>query len=298
MNKISASQVKELRDLTNAGLLDCKKALIETNGNQEEAVKWLREKGVVAQAKRSDRETSEGIVAMNIATDNSSGTIVSVKCETDFVARNQEVWGFARKIAQESLENKISDLEQLDNHVIDGAKIKDIIIDKSAVIKENIQIGDFKTLSSQDSTKVYGYVHGNVIGDTDDESAYKETGNFGVIVRVKSKGADDLSDFGQKIAMHIAAMNPDVVKQDDLTPEIMKEEHDIAMSKISENPVLKDKPDAQKKGIAEGMVRKAVTERVLYLQQYALNDKLTVKQAADEAKVEVIEFAKVIIGNL
>ena len=299
-NKISASQVKSLREITNAGLLDCKKALTETQGNEEEAIKWLREKGIASQAKRSDRDTSEGVVAINIASDNSSAAIVSIQCETDFVARNKEVWGFARQMASAAVQNAITSKDILANHEIDNTKISDIIIDKSATIKENIQLGTLEMLAKQDGTVVCGYVHGNIVGDSADASASKETGTFGVVVRVKSKGSSeaDLVEFGNKLAMHIAAMNPDVVSQADLTDKIMSEEREIALAKISENPALKDKPDAQKNGIAEGMIKKAVTNRVLNLQQYALNDKLTVKQAADEAKAEIIEFKKIVIGKI
>ncbi|USO00525.1 MAG: translation elongation factor Ts [Alphaproteobacteria bacterium] len=304
MNKVSGLQVKSLRIRSGAGVLDCKKALEISNGDEELAIKWLREKGISAHEKRSCKETSEGVVAGKTDDSSSMGVLVSIRCETDFVARNEKMWGMARSLCDVLLSNQaISDSEQLEQADINNSKVSDVLIDLSATIKENIKLGEIAIFRAKDKSNVYSYIHGNLINIDDkstaeDKRAAKETGTLGVIVRIASKGAsqDTLNEFGNNLAMHIAAMNPDVISQEDLTEEIINNESDIAMKKINENPNTANKTEEQKNQIASGMVKKAVADRVLYLQQYAINDKLTVKQAADEAQVTILEFAKVIIG--
>ncbi|QEK38648.1 translation elongation factor Ts [Candidatus Cytomitobacter primus] len=275
MGKITAVQVKSLRERTGAGIKACNEALKETNGNEEQAIDWLRQKGIASQSKRSSRDASEGIVAMHL--DGNAGTLVSLKCETDFVAKNEDFWGIARDLCTLSIVNP----KDLENQALNGTKVSELLIESSSVIKENIQLGEITTLKSEQNTYVYGYVHGNIV-------PLPTVGTIGVLVRISSPDPE----FGKKIAMHIAAMNPDVLNSSEISEEIMNREKDIALAQIDQN-----KPQEVQDKMLEGKVQKALKDRVLLSQPYAFDGKITIEQYAKEAGITIIEFKKIIIGK-
>ncbi len=272
---ITSQQVKSLRERTGVGIKACKDALVEVNGNEEKAIDLLREKGIASQAKRANKDSSQGMIAMKL--DSNAGTLVSLKCETDFVARNEIFWSVARDLCSLSIVNS----KDLLNQAFNGVKVEQMISNLRNKTKENVQLGDVFTLKSQENTFVHGYMHGSV-------GLAKNVGTFGVLVRTSSSDAE----FGKFIAMHIAAMNPEVMEYSNLTQETLDKEKEIAMTQIDKN-----KPEEIINKMIEGKVQKALKDRVLLNQPYAFNTKLTVEQFAKESSIKILEFKKIIIGT-
>ncbi len=272
---VTVAQVKSLRARTGVGLNACKDALVASNGDEEKAIDLLRQKGIASQNKRADKDASEGIVAMKL--DGNAGTLLSLRCETDFVARNEQFWGVARDLCSLSIVNS----KELEHQALNGTKVSDRLAELQVVTKENVQLGEVITLKAQDSTFVHGYVHGSV-------GLAKNIGNFGVLVRTSSADVE----FGKFIAMHIAAMNPEVLADSDLTEETLEREKAIAMSQVDAN-----KPQEIIEKMVQGKIQKALKDRVLLNQPYAFNTKLTVEQFAKESGIQIIEFKKIIIGK-
>src|SRR5215831_13943866 len=184
---ISAQDINKLRQMTGAGMMDCRKALTETNGDFEAAIDWLRKQGQKVAAKRSDREAKEGVVIAKTTADNKSGIVVCVSCETDFVSKNADFVAFAQSIADAAVKNNVKSIDELNNVTINGSKVADLVNDKLASIGEKIGITKFERI---DADYVASYIHG--------------ANRIGVLVGL-SKAAPDA---GKDVAMQIAAMNP------------------------------------------------------------------------------------------
>lgn len=274
MNDISMEQIKSLRSRTGSGIAICKEALVANNGDEEKAIDWLRQKGAASQAKRSDRDASEGVVAMLL--EGNAGTLVSLKCETDFVAKNEDFWGLAIELCTLTIANP----KDLANQALNGTKVSNLLIDKSAVIKENIQLGEVATLESKSNTYVYGYAHGSIV-------PLPTVGTIGVLVRI-SKPDDN---FGKKIAMHIAAMNPEVVSYEQIPSETIAREKEVASAKIDTS-----KPENVQNAMLEGMLKKALKDKVLLSQDYEdyeSGKKYTIEQFAKEKDIKILEFKRI-----
>lgn len=274
MNDISMEQIKSLRSRTGSGIAICKEALVANNGDEEKAIDWLRQKGAASQAKRSDRDASEGVVAMLL--EGNAGTLVSLKCETDFVAKNEDFWGLAIELCTLTIANP----KDLANQALNGTKVSNLLIDKSAVIKENIQLGEVVTLESKSNTYVYGYAHGSIV-------PLPTVGTIGVLVRI-SKPDDN---FGKKIAMHIAAMNPEVVSYEQIPSETIAREKEVASAKIDTS-----KPENVQNAMLEGMLKKALKDKVLLSQDYEdyeSGKKYTIEQFAKEKDINILEFKRI-----
>src|ERR1051325_5793786 len=197
---ISAQDINKLRQATGAGMMDCRKALTETNGDFEAAIDWLRKQGQKVAAKRSDREAKEGVVIAQTTADNKTGIVLCVSCETDFVSKNADFVAFAQSIADAAIANNVKSAEELNEVSINGTKIAELINDKLASIGEKIGVNKFERV---DAPYVASYIHG----------AYR----LGVLVGLNKESAEA----GKDIARQIAALNPVAVDQQSVPADII-----------------------------------------------------------------------------
>ena len=200
---ITAQDINKLRQATGAGMMDCRKALTETNGDFEAAIDWLRKQGQKVAAKRSDREAKEGVVIAKTTADNKTGIIITICSETDFVTKNADFVAFAQSIADAAIANNVKSAEELNEVTLNGAKVSDLINDKLASIGEKIGIARFERM---EAPYVASYIHG----------AYR----MGVLVGLNKEAAEA----GKDIAMQIAAMNPVAVDEASIAPETIERE--------------------------------------------------------------------------
>jgi elongation factor Ts len=272
MAEITAAAVKDLRERSGAGMMDCKKALAETGGDVEAAVDWLRAKGLAAAAKKSSRTAAEGLVA--VAVDGTRGVAVEVNSETDFVAKNEQFQGFARTAAQVALASAITDAEALKAapHPA-GATIGDVLVTNIATIGENQQLRRVKAVSVGQGL-VVDYMHNAVAPGL---------GKIGVLVALESPaGADVLAPLGKQIAMHIAAAFPVALNAADIDPEILERERKIATEKASES----GKPADIVTKMVEGGVAKFAKENALLSQLFVMDNKTPIADVVAKAAKE------------
>ncbi|MBC7281313.1 translation elongation factor Ts [Hoeflea sp.] len=286
---ITAAMVKELRDKTGAGMMDCKKALAETNGDMEAAIDWLRAKGIAKADKKSGRTAAEGLIA--IAAEDKSAVVVEVNSETDFVARNDGFQELARSIAAVALTTDGSaDAISAATVPSTGKSVTDTVKDAVAHIGENMSFRRSAKLSVEDGV-VATYVH-NAVADG--------LGKLGVLVAVKSTGkADALNAIGRQVAMHIAATNPLALTSDDVDPAVADRERNVFIEQARES----GKPEAIIEKMVEGRMRKFYEEVALLSQAFVMNPDQTVgdavKAAAEEAgaPVEIQAFVRFQLGE-
>lgn len=263
---ITAADINKLRQMTGAGMMDCRKALTETNGDFEEAIDWLRKKGAKVAALRGDREAKEGVVLAQTTADNKTGIAVCISCETDFVSKNADFVAFAQSIADAAITNNVKSAEELNNVSIHGAKVADLINDKLASIGEKIGISKFERL---DAPYVASYIHG--------------ANRIGVLVGFNKEAAEA----GKDVAMQIAAMNPVAVDPDSVPADIVAREKAIVTEQIKNDPKMTGKPDAMIEKIAEGKLNAFFKENTLTAQPFV----------KDGAK-SVAEYLKSVDGGL
>ena len=256
MTNITASLVKELRDKTGAGMMDCKNALNENNGNIENSIDWLRTKGLAKAAKKSGRTASEGLIA--ISSSNEYTSIIEVNSETDFVARNETFQEVTKKISNLSLLSE--DLESLNNEIIEekGISVQDYVTEMISSIGENINLRRVKRFNSSDSF-ITSYIHGQVS---------EGLGKIGVLVHLKSNLNENLlSDIGKKIAMHIAATNPISISIDDIPSDVLRREKNILIDEARDS----GKPENIIEKMIEGRLKKFYQESVLLEQTFVID---------------------------
>ena len=262
---ISAKMVKELREMTGAGMMDCKKALTQCDGDMDKAVDFLREKGLAAAAKKSSRVAAEGIVVEAMAEDGKTGVLVEINCETDFVAKNEDFKAFAAEVAKQALVSEAADVEAFLNEawLADTTKtVKDIVTDRVAIIGENINIRRFEKLVAADGC-VSCYIHGG--------------GSLGVMVYGKTEVVnDDVKACLRNIAMQVAAMDPKYVNRDEVDPAYLEHEKEILMAQAKEeNP---NKPENIIEKMITGRLNKQMKEICLLDQAYVQDGDITVAQ--------------------
>ncbi len=288
MIQINAALVKELRDKTGAGMMDCKKALTETDGDLETAVDWLRAKGLAAATKRAGRVAAEGLVA--IATEGTKGAMVEVNSETDFVARNDTFQALVRAVAETALARG-GDVEALKaaRHPA-GGTIGEQITEAVATIGENIQLRRAAVLEVKVGW-VANYVHNAVVPGL---------GKIGVLVALESEAdGDALAALGKQLAMHIAASQPASVGVDDLDPELVEREKTVLTEQARES----GRPEEIIQKMIEGRMRKFYQEVVLLEQTYAIDGEskvvMVIEQAAKEtgSAIEIAGFARFTLGE-
>ena len=275
---ISASLVKELREKTGAGMMDCKTALSETNGDIEAAIDWLRKKGLSKAAKKAGRVAAEGLVG--VESSGTSGAVVEVNSETDFVARNEQFQDMVLKIASLAADAG-GDVEKLLAQPYPGKKetVEEHIKEAIATIGENMTLRRAATLKVADGV-VADYVH-NKVGDG--------LGKIGVLVALESKGdTDALMTFGRQLAMHIAAANPQVVNVEDLSQEALEKERAIYIEQAKAEPRNAGKSDEILAKASEGRLQKEfVSQAVLLKQVFVMDGKAKVADIVKTAEKDV-----------
>ena len=270
---ITAALVKELRDSTGAGMMDAKKALTETNGDMEAAVDWLRTKGLAKAAKKSGRTAAEGLVGTHIS--NGLGVMVEVNSETDFVSKNAEFQEMVSNFTKAAL--KVNNVHDLVNLMIGDHTINEILTNKISTIGENMAI---RRLSRLEGESVASYVH---------NSAADGMGKIGVLVAMQG----DDNGIGKQIAMHIAAANPASLSKDDLDSGTIEREKQV----LSEQARESGKPEAVIEKMIIGRMNKFFEEVTLLKQKFVINPDITVSQAAADAGVKILGFARLEVGE-
>jgi elongation factor Ts len=277
----TAADVKNLRERTGAGMMDCKKALTETDGDIEAAVDALRAKGLAAAAKKSSRTAAEGLVG--VAVEGSKGVAVEVNSETDFVAKNDQFQDFVRKTTQVALRSASDDVEALKAAAYpDGGTVGEKLTNNVATIGENQQVRRMKTVSVVNGV-VVPYMH---------NAAAPNLGKIGVLVALESEAATDvLEALGKQIAMHIAAAFPLALSADDLDGELIERERKVAAEKAAES----GKPAEVQAKMVDGAVAKFAKENALLSQVFVMDNKTPVAQVVDQAGKEA--GAKIVLKD-
>ncbi len=290
MAEITAAAVKELREKSGAGMMDCKKALTETNGDIEAASDWLRSKGLAAAAKKSSRTAAEGLVGVAVA--GTKGVAVEVNSQTDFVAKNEIFQGFVREVTGVALEQGIADVEALKAASITGGTIEDVLVANIATIGENQVLRRAKKVEVTNGA-VIPYVH---------NAAAPGLGKIGVLVALESDaGVDVLEPLGKQIAMHIAAAFPLALSIEDLDPEVVEREAAILREKNADKIVGKSEEVAAK--ILNGPVEKFKKENALLTQAFVMDGKTPVgdviAQAAKDvgASIKLVDYVRFQLGE-
>lgn len=273
---ISAADINKLRQATGAGMMDCRKALTETNGDFEAAIDWLRKQGQKVAAKRSDREAKEGVVIAKTTNDNKTGIVVCVSCETDFVSKNADFVAFGQSIADAAIANNVANLDQLMEVKIGDLTVKALVDEKLATIGEKIGITKFERI---DAPFVASYIHG----------AYR----IGVLVGMDKEAAEA----GKDVAMQIAALNPVAVDAASVPAEVITREKDIIMELMKQDPKMAGKPDEMLAKIADGKMGAFFKEQTLTAQAFVKDGSKTVEQyLKDSGDVKVTSFKRVALG--
>lgn len=272
--KITASMVKDLRTKTGAGMMDCKKALVEADGDVEKAVDILREKGLSQAAKKASRVAAEGAVVSAISEDGKTGTIVEVNCETDFVGSNDDFKALAHSIAQQIIAVNPADVDALLASDMNGKSVKDTVTEAVAKIGENISVRRFVRYESAEG-KVYSYIHGG--------------GKIGVLVELK--GGDD--ELGKDIAMQVAAANPSYLDRSEVPQaEIEHEKEVFAVEARNEG-----KPEKIIEKMVLGRINKYYKEVCLVDQEFIKDGDLTIAKLLKSKNAEVLRFARYQLGE-
>jgi elongation factor Ts len=283
---VTAQMVKDLREMTGAGMMDCKNALTETDGNIDKAIEILREKGLAKAAKKAGRIASEGLVAAAYSKDGSVASIVEVNSETDFVAKNQEFVDFVQKLAELTLDIKSNDLDSLMAASYEGeGTVKDALNAKIAKIGENLNIRRFETY--REPGVVYaGYIHGN--------------GKIGVLVGLKTTAAvEEVQVIGKDVAMQVASMSPKFLDETGVDPEYLAKEKEIMTQLVLNEGKKADMVER----IVEGKLRKEIKEVCLIEQKFVKNGDITVCQYVTDAgkalgkEMSVASFIRYEVGE-
>jgi len=273
---ISAQDINKLRQATGAGMMDCRKALTETNGDFEAAIDWLRKQGQKVAAKRSDREAKEGVVIAKTTADNKTGIVVCVSCETDFVSKNADFVAFGQTIADAAINNNVKSLDELLTTKAGNATVAELVNDKLASIGEKIGVTKFERI---DAPYVSSYIHG----------AYR----IGVLVGLDKQAPEA----GKDIAMQIAALSPVAVDAASVPADIIAREKDIALEQLKNDPKMAGKTADMLDKIAAGKLNAFFKEQTLTAQAFVKDASKTVgdylKGAGD---VKVVEFKRVALG--
>ena len=257
----TAADVKKLREMTNVGMMDCKKALAETDGDMDKAVEWLREKGLAKAAKKASRIAAEGMAYAVV--ENGVGAVVEVNCETDFCAKAPAFVSFVEGIAQIVLKDAPADVEALKNCKFPGSDltVAEIMPEKVMSIGENLQIRRFHRFGENTSV---AYVHAG--------------GKIGVLVNLKVEGDADVTTVGKDVAMQIAALNPRFWDKSLVTEDVLEEEKKILVAQMDNDPKMASKPAQVKEKIAAGKLNKFYEENCLLQQPFVKDGSVSVEQ--------------------
>ena len=260
---VTAAQVKELREKTGVGMMECKKALTENDGDIEKAILWLRERGMSRAAKKADRVTAEGLVQVAVNDAGNAAAIVEINCETDFVAKNVDFQEFATKASQIALEKQINSVEALKAETIDGTSVADTLTALIAKIGENLNLRRVAAVSTSNGT-IASYIH---MG-----------GKIGALVVLEGDAAASANEVAKDIAMHVAAAAPRYLKSDDVNTDEVEQEKELARKKLEEE----GKPADLIEKILVGQVNKFYKEICLIDQAFVKDPSLSVQKYVDQ----------------
>lgn len=274
--QITAADVNKLRQQTGAGMMDCKKALTEANGDFEAAIDYLRKKGAKVAASRQDRESNEGVVIAKTTADGKRGVIVEFNCETDFVAKNADFVAFANSIADLAIEKNPASLEELVNLDLNGEKLADTIISQIGKIGEKVGVSKYESVTGE---KVIAYIHGNY--------------RLGVLVALSANPAN-AEEVGKDVAMQIAAMNPVAIDKGDVDSKTIERELEIAKDVIR----AEGKPEEMVEKIAAGKLNKFYKDSTLLNQEFVKDSSKSVAQFLNDVEkgLTVTAFKRVQLG--
>lgn len=269
MSKITAAEVNKLRKSTGAGMMDCKKALVEAEGDFDKAVEILRKQGQKVAAKRADRDSSEGAVIAKVNADNNKGVIVSLNCETDFVAKNDSFVSLATQLAEIALNTNSKD--ELLKADIDGLSVEEKLTEQTGVIGEKLEIGDFRTLEAE---FVGSYIH---------------AGNKIAVLTGLSKAGEKAEEVAKDVSMQAAAMNPVALNEEGVDQATIEKEIEIAKDQLRQE----GKPEDMLDKIAQGKIKRYFKDNTLVNQAFIKDNKISiaqhVKTVGDDAKVVAFE---------
>jgi elongation factor Ts len=274
---ITAQDVNKLRQMTGAGMMDCKKALTEAEGDFEKAVDILRKKGQKVSASRADRETKEGVVVTRVADGGAKGILLSLTCETDFVAKNEEFGTFANTLIDLAVNNGCTATEQILALPFDSITVAEKIIEMTGKIGEKIEISHYEVINAE---KVVTYIHSN--------------GKLGVLVGMVNTSGADVEEAGKDVAMQIAAMNPVAVDKDGVDASMIEREIEIG----KEQARAEGKPEEMLEKIAMGKLQKFYKESTLLSQQFVKDNSLSIAQYLNNVSkgLTVNAFKRISIG--
>ena len=270
---VTAKMVKDLRDATGAGMMDAKKALVETSGNFDAASDWLRQKGLAKAEKKSGRIAAEGLIGINLEVN--SATIVEANCETDFVAKNHEFQEMVNSILSSSKD--LDSLEEVLAEKIHGQKIEDLLIEKVSSIGEKITLRRYRKMKSD---FIYSYIHNGLS---------KNLGKIGVLVSLSSQN----DELGKQMAMHIAACNPIALTEEDLPVDILEREKKV----YSEQAKDSGKPDGIIQNMVKGKLKKFVNEVTLVNQSFVVDPDHRIADVLKRSGVEILEYVRFEVGE-
>ena len=286
MANITASMVKELREMTGAGMMECKKALVEAEADLEKAVDVLRTRGLAAVAKKAGRATNEGTVMAIVSDDATTGAVVELNCETDFVGMNDKFKAYAEKIAKAALAAKPADLEALKAADAEGETVEAVVTDAIHTLGENIQLSRFALV---EGGAVSSYIHGG--------------GKIGVLVKFDVEGIDPASaefkQYGRDVAMQVAASAPVAANRDAVDPAVVEHERSIYLAQAAES----GKPEAIQEKMATGRLEKFFKENTLTEQPFVKNpDQSVADYTAEVAKnlggsIAIVDFQRFVLGE-
>ncbi len=268
----TAQDVKKLREMTNVGMMDCKKALTASDGDMDKAVEWLREKGLAAAAKKSGRIAAEGVV--NAVVENGVGAIVEINAETDFASKSDKFMEFVNDVTSVILKDAPADMDALKACKYPGSDltVEATLPEKILVIGENIQIRRFARF---DTGVTVAYTH---MG-----------GRIGVLVNMEVDGiaADAVTELGKDICMQIASMNPSFRDKSDVAPEVLEKEKEIQLAVMANDPKMANKPEKVREGIVMGKLNKYYEENCLLQQAFVKENKISVEKHIEAVAKEL-----------
>ena len=270
---ITAAMVKELRDITNAGLSDCKKALEESNGNKEEAINWLREKGIAKAAKKSDRIAAEGIAAVLVK--GNKAAIVEVNSETDFVAKNDTFKELVNEILETLIESDAKTLEEALELKTKEGNINDLIISKTATIGEKLSLRRFEIVTKKDNETFGSYIH------------------MGGKIAVLTVVADVNDEVAKDVSMHVAAMKPSYVTKEEVPSELVEKEREV----LKEQAINEGKPAEIAEKMVEGRIRKYYEEICLEEQAFVKDSGMNVKTYVKNNGGKIVSMVRYEVGE-
>ena len=280
---VTASMVKELREITGVGMLDCKKALAEADGDMDKAVEILREKGLAASQNKAGRIASEGVVEIYLSDDNKTGVVVEVNSETDFVAKNEKFRTYVASVAKQAAQSNAKNMDEFfsEKWAEDTQfTVKEQLSQMVAVIGENLSIRRFERFEREQPGRLVSYIHGG--------------GRIGVLIELNcEKETDELDELGKNIAMQIAALNPKFIATEDVPEEFKAHEIEILTAQAKNDPKNASKPDAIIEKMIVGRLAKEMKEFCLIEQPYVKDSDMSVKQYIDSVAKKVGASIKV-----